>query len=131
MLLTGNCCNWTVLRGACYNPGYLGSVSPMGVGLGEAEGRCQRSRKQHLENLRRNAQPMRRKYGPLISLPVSNSASNFTGAAFNVGSCWIPGFYPYSATSTGTLKLPLVQRRCAIADTSPSSCHHKEFDALG
>src|SRR5882672_8296494 len=38
-------------------------------------------------------------------------------------------YYPYSATSTGTLKLPSVQRRCAIADTSPSSCHHREFEA--
>jgi len=36
---------------------------------------------QHLENLRRNAQPARRKYGLLIGLPVSNSASNFAGAA--------------------------------------------------
>ena len=39
--------------------------------------------------------------------------------------------YPYSATSKGTLKLPSVQRRCAIADTSPSSCHQREFDARG
>jgi peptide/nickel transport system substrate-binding protein len=39
--------------------------------------------KQHLENLRRNAQPRRRKYGPLISFPVSYSASNFSGAAYS------------------------------------------------
>jgi len=39
--------------------------------------------------------------------------------------------YPYSATSKGTLKLPSVQRRYAIADTSPSSCHQREFDAPG
>jgi hypothetical protein len=37
---------------------------------------------QHLENLRRNAQPMHCKYEPLISLPVNNSASNFAGPAF-------------------------------------------------
>jgi len=36
---------------------------------------------QHLENLRRNAQPVYRKYGLLLGLPVSNSASNFAGAA--------------------------------------------------
>jgi len=39
--------------------------------------------------------------------------------------------YPYSATSQGTLKLPSVQRHCAIADPVPSSCHQREFDALG
>jgi len=57
-----------------------------------------------------------------------------TGSATQVmlaRSCWIPGSYPYSATSKGTLKLPSVQRRCAIADPSPSSCHHRECDALG
>jgi hypothetical protein len=36
------------------------------------------------ENLRRNAQPVRRKYGLLIGLPGSNSASNFTGAAYSL-----------------------------------------------
>jgi hypothetical protein len=43
----------------------------------------------------------------------------------------LPFRYPYSATSQGTLKLPSVQRRCAIADTSLLSCHHREFDTLG
>ena len=41
----------------------------------------QKGIKQHLENLRRNAHPMRHKYGTLVGLPVSNSASNFAGAA--------------------------------------------------
>ena len=45
--------------------------------------------------------------------------------------CTYHTIYPYSATSKGTLKLPSVQRRCAIADPSPSSCHHRECDALG
>ena len=39
--------------------------------------------KQHLENLRHNAQPIRHKYGPFIGLPVNNSASNFAGAAYS------------------------------------------------
>jgi len=43
----------------------------------------------------------------------------------------LDGIYPYSATSQGTLKLPSVQRHCAIADPVPSSCHQREFDALG
>jgi hypothetical protein len=38
--------------------------------------------KQHLENLRRNAQRRAPQYGPLVGLPANNSASNFTGAAY-------------------------------------------------
>ena len=40
--------------------------------------------KQHLENLRRNAQRIVPLHVPLIGLPVDNSASNFTGAAITV-----------------------------------------------
>jgi len=41
-----------------------------------------RQYKQQLENLRRNARRITPLYGPLIGLPMNNSASNFTGAAY-------------------------------------------------
>src|SRR5438105_13632411 len=56
----------------------LGLTHALAAVLADARAARRIHFKQHLENLRRNAQPMRRKYGPLISLPVSNSASNFT-----------------------------------------------------
>jgi hypothetical protein len=53
------------------------------AGLQEAKGLLEAlgDNEQHLENLRRNAQRIAPLYGPLVGLPVNNSASNFAGAA--------------------------------------------------